>query len=150
MLQEKYFPSISVRHFFSRFNISLTSWRQTGIRDNLKGGDLGEFERTLLCSPPEHLQMHLTLQYNCPLCTPAQPAVLPCMLPVRHGGLPPPCCHLRAATPRDTASTALRPMPMERTKPDTVRVDCAEEREDSIQQRTKTYEQKVQGQECEM
>lgn len=52
MLQEKYFPSISVRRFFSRFNISLTSWRQTGIRDNLKGRDLGKFDaQTLLCSP---------------------------------------------------------------------------------------------------
>lgn len=99
--------------------------------------------------------MHLTQQYNCPQCAWAQPAVLPCMLPTRHGRLPPLCCHLCAATsvlPRHGTQQARAcwPTSMERTKPDTVRVDCAEEREDSIQQRTKTYEQKVQGQECEM
>lgn len=51
--------------------------------------------------------MHLTQQYNCPQCSSAQPAVLPCMLPTRHSGPPPLCCHLHAAMPWDTASTGL-------------------------------------------
>lgn len=65
--------------------------------------------------------MHLAQQYNCLQCTSAHPAVLPCMVPMRHGRLPPPCCHAMGC------SRHCWPTSVKGTKLDTMRVNCRRE-----------------------